>query len=289
MTTFPFSTAVRAGRAALQWRLLLVWIVAMLIPTALLTLPMLMLLQSQLDYSVHAAEIAYEIDLTVLTDLMAAQSRSSMAFTNAGIAALIVTLLLAPFLSAMAACAARSPTVLPLRALCKGALDDYSRMARMMVWSFVPLALAAAVGSALMDAAGDYGRSVILEADARLASRAALVATLLMLALVHATLDAGRVVLALDRRRASVFKAWVAGCRLLRRRPLAMLGAYLAITVVGLGLAALLAVGRINVSGATLAGLVGGLLLVQLAVAVIGWMRSARLFALIAVARSEPG
>ena len=93
----------------------------------------------------------------------------------------------------------------------------------------------------------------------------------------------------IERRRTSAVKAWWSGCKLVAARPLASLGVYFLITAAGLGLAAALAVGRINVSGASLAGFAAALLLVQVTVAVLGWMRSARLFALVELARSHRG
>jgi energy-converting hydrogenase Eha subunit B len=74
---------------------------------------------------------------------------------------------------------------------------------------------------------------------------------------------------------------------LLVRRPLAVLGAYLIVTVIGLVLAAVLALARAHVPALGGAGTLGALVLAQLLVLVLGWMRSARLFALMAVARDK--
>jgi hypothetical protein len=162
-------------------------------------------------------------------------------------------------------------------------------MLRMLVWSAVPLAMAAAIGGAALDAAADHANTVIVESDADLWNMLAIAATALLLALVQATLDAGRAALVIDRRRTSAVRAWWDGCKLLMKRPLATFGAYLLITAVGLALASALVVGRINVAGADAAGFILALLLVQLTVAVIGWMRSARLFAMVELARSAGG
>ena len=118
-------------------------------------------------------------------------------------------------------------------------------------------------------------------------ARRALGLTALLMVLAHASVDAGRAQLAIERRRSSAVKAWWAGCRLLLRRPLHGLGIYLLIGAAGLGLAGALGVARLNVSGASIGGFIGAVLLVQLAVAVLGWMRSARLFALVALARAD--
>lgn len=285
--TFTFAAVPRAARAALQWRLLLLWVGLMLIPTAILGATVWRMLGEQLDYSVRAAEVARQIDLTVFADLMAAHGKSIAAFNSAGILALIATLLVSPLLSGMTATAARAPETLGFRGLVAGGLAEYPRMLRMLVWSVVPLGLAVAIGGAAMDAASEHASTVAVEADADLAGWLATAFTVILFAIAHATLDAGRAALAIERRRTSAVKAWWSGCKLLLRRPGATLGVYLAISAAGLALAALLVVARINVPGWNLAGFIAALLLVQLTVAVIGWMRSARLFAMIELARSE--
>lgn len=284
-TALPALSIVRAARAALQWRLLLLWVLWMLVPTIILSMPVWSMLGASLDYSVHADAIAQRMDMTVFADLMAQHGKNSIAFSSATKVALVATLLISPLLSAMAAAAARSSEVLGLRALMAAGLSDYLRMLRMLLWSAVPLGLAAAIGGVAMGVADDHASTSTLEASADMGHWLALALMVLLLALAHATLDAGRAALALERRRTSVIKAWWHGCGMLVRRPLAVFGAYAAITAVGMAIVAALVVLRVNVTGASLAGFVAALLVVQLTVAVLGWMRSARLFALVALAR----
>ena len=284
---FSFAAIARAARLALQWRLLLLWVLWMLIPTAILGFTFYQTLSTQLDYSVHSAAIARQLDMTVFADLMAAHGKNAAGFNSAGILALIATLLISPLLSGMAASAARAPATLGFGALTAGGLAEYPRMLRMLLWSVVPLGAAGALGGMAFDAADAHGAKAILESSADLARNLALALSILLLALAHATLDAGRAALAIERRRTSAVKAWWSGCKLLLKRPLATLGVYLAISAVGLALAGALVVGRINVSGASLAGFIAALLLVQVTVAVLGWMRSARLFAMVELARSQ--
>ena len=267
--------------------MLLLWSLLMLVPTAVLAATMWQMLGAQLDYSVHAAEIARRIDATVFADLMAAHGKASAGFTHAAMIAVIATLLISPFLSGTAATAARSAGTPGFRELVGGALTEYPRMFRMQLFSVIPLGLALALGGVAMDAADEQAANAIAASDATLTGVLAWIVAALLFALAHATLDAGRAALAIERRRTSAVKAWWSGCKLLLRRPLATMGVYLAITAVGLALAAALALGRINVAGVNLAGFLAALLLVQLTVAVLGWMRSARLFALIELARSE--
>ena len=284
-TALPALSIVRAARAALQWRLLLLWVLWMLVPTIILSIPVWSMLGASLDYSVHADAIAQRMDMTVFADLMAQHGKNSIAFSSATKVALVATLLISPLLSAMAAAAARSSEVLGLRALMAAGLSDYLRMLRMLLWSAMPLGLAAAIGGMAMGAADDHASTTTLEASADMGHWLAVALMLLLLALAHTTLDAGRAVLALERRRTSVIKAWWHGCGMLVRQPLAVFGAYAAITAVGMAIVAALVVLRVNVTGASLAGFVAALLVVQLTVAVLGWMRSARLFALVALAR----
>jgi hypothetical protein len=286
---FSFSAAPRAARAALQWRLMLMWVLGMLLPSAILGLTMWNMLSSHLDYSVRAAQIARQLDMTVLTDLMVIHGKNSMAFNSAAALALIVTLLLSPLLTGMAATAARAPQAPGFRALIGGALAEYPRMFRMMLWSVVPLGGAVLLGGAAMDAASEHAAGAILEADAMLWTYVAMALAAVLLALAQATLDAGRAALVIERRRTSAVKAWWSGFKLINRRPLVSFGVYLAISAVGLALAGAVIVGRINVAGVSTLGFIAALLLVQLGVAIIGWMRSARLFAMVDLARSVRG
>lgn len=282
-----FSVLLRAARAALQWRLLLIWVLLMLIPVAMICVPLWQMLSAGLDHSVHAAALAQQLDMVAFTDLMSMHGKNAMAFNTAGVLALVATLLLSPFFSAMGANAARAPAALPVRELVAGGLSGYPRMLRMLLWSIVPLGVAAGLGGAAMDAAAEHGLSAITASDAGLWSNLAMGLTGVLLLLAHASVDAGRAQFAIERRRSSAVKAWWAGCKMIARRPLHGLGVFILIALAGMALAGLLAVARLNLSGATLGGFIGGALLVLLTVAVMGAMRSARLFALTALARSQ--
>ena len=126
----------------------------------------------------------------------------------------------------------------------------------------------------------------VLESSADKAAMLAALVTGLLMLLVHATLDSGRAVLALDRRRSSAVLAWCDGLGLIARRPFAVFGLYAAISLLGLALAAALAVARLNVPALGAGGFLGGLVLAQLAVLALAWMRCARLCGLMQLARS---
>ncbi|MEF2267298.1 hypothetical protein V3C40_10920 [Janthinobacterium sp. LS2A] len=276
----------RASRAALQWRLLLLWAGLLLIPAIVAVIPIWRTLSASLDQAVHAAALAQQLDLMTLADLAANASRNGAAISQAAIAGIVLTLLLSPLLSGLVVTAARAPAPLGFGPLLTGAFSAYGRMLRMLLWSIVPLGLALAIGAGALKLADKHAATAILEADADLARHLALLFAGVLFLLACATLDAGRAALAVDRRRTSAVKAWWRGLGMLRRRPLACLAIYLAITVLGLALYALLGVARLNLAGPGPLAIVAGLLATQLAALVLAWMRSARLFALIGVKRS---
>lgn len=278
-----------AMRAALQWRLLLWWAVLLLLPTIVASLPVWQMLGANLDHSVYAPQLADKLDMIAIADIMgSARDRYAPAIGLGGIVALALTLLLSPLLAGMTVHAARATRRPGFIDLLAGGAQEYARMFRMLVWSMVPLAVVGIVAGAAFKVAGKTAESAVLEADAESASRLAMIASLIVFALVHATIDAGRALLANERRRRSAIVAWWGGVRLMLRRPFSLLGVYVAVTGIGLLLAALLALARLQVPALGAGGTAGAFLLTQLAVLVLGWMRSARLFAMMALVRARP-
>ncbi|MFZ5657759.1 MAG: hypothetical protein ACOY37_12045, partial [Pseudomonadota bacterium] len=102
--------------------------------------------------------------------------------------------------------------------------------------------------------------------------------------LAHASLEAGRGWLAADARLRSALKAWWRGLRLLLRRPLAVLAAYLLPTVCSLLLALLLLAVRGHVAPAGAGGFVLAFLLGLGIAGALAWGKVARLFAMRALA-----
>jgi len=278
-----------AIRAALQWRLMLWWALLLLLPTLAASLPVWQMLGANLDHSVHAPALANKLDMLAIADLMGSvRERFGPAMSLGGIVALVLTLLLSPLLAGMSIHAARATRRPGFIDLLAGGAQEYARMFRMMVWSAIPLLIVGIVAAVAFKVAGKSAENAILESDADRASHLALIATAVAFVLVHATLDAGRALLANERRRRSAIVAWWGGVRLMLRRPLSLLGVYVIVTGLGLLLAALLAVARLHVPALGGAGTVGAVLLTQLVVLVLGWMRSARLFAMMALVRARP-
>jgi hypothetical protein len=285
---FGVRRALRAAGAALQWRLLLWWALLLLLPALAAALPVWRMLSANLDYSVHAARLAERLDMLALADIMGgAQERWGSAIGSGGLVALALALLVSPLLSGMTVAAARAPGRLGMSSLLAAGAQEYGRMLRMLLWAAIPLALTGMLAGALFSAAGRTAETAILESDARHAAHLAMAAAALLFVIVHATVDAGRALLATERRRKSVVVAWWGGVKLLLRRPLALLGSYVAITAIGLAIAALLALVRLRVPALGTGGTAGAFLLAELVVVVLGWMRCARLFALMALARDQ--
>ncbi len=287
-----FSTTVAgAGRLALQWRLLVLWIGTLLIPTALLTLPLWQIFSDQLDHTIHASELAHRLSMNAVNDLMTSVVTDGALLKPAGILALIVTLLLSPFLSGVAIAVARAKAHgeprLSFGGLIHGGIGEYWRMLRMLLLAIVPLGIAGGIGAALMNLADKYAQHAILRSDADLAAHAATVAAVLLVLLALATVDAGRAQFALSIKRRSAIMAWWRGCKLLFKRPLGSIGSYFALSIVGVVLVVVLGLLRINVPHAEVPGFILGLALTQLAAAAMAWMRSARLFAMIDLARQD--
>jgi hypothetical protein len=278
-----------AMRAAMQWRLMLWWAVLLLLPTLAASLPVWQMLGANLDHSVHAAQLAGKLDMLAIADLMtSARERFAPAIGSGGIVALALTLLISPLLAGMTIHAARASRRPGFTDLLAGGAQEYARMFRMLVWSVVPLAIAGILAGIAFKVAGKAGESAILESDAERASHIAMIVAGVVFALVHATIDAGRALLANERRRRSAIVAWWGGVKLMVRRPFSLLGVYVVVTGIGLGVAALLALARLHVPALGAGGTAGAFLLTQLAVLVLGWMRSARLFAMMALVRARP-
>ncbi len=282
----PERRGLRAAlRPALQWRLMLLWLLGLLLPALVASLPVWRMFGAAFDHSVQAGVLAQRLDLAAITDLASLHPQHAAALGGGGLVAVVLTLLLSPLLTGAAISAARAPAPLGFAALAAGGVREYGRLLRTLVWAIVPLGLAAFLGGIGAGAASDHAAGAVLESSASNAQLGATVVMAILLLLAHATLDAGRAQLALDRRRRSAVLAWVAGLKLLVRRPLATLGVYFGVTIVGFGLAGLLAVARINVPALGLGSLLGGFALAQLAVLVLAWMRCARLFGLMELAR----
>ena len=274
-----------AGRA-LQWRLLLLWLLALALPLLLASLPLWVALAGLLDHAVLGQRLVEDFELSVLIEAMM-MLRERGYLPASGLGAVLVFVLLLPWLTGIALTAARSSARLGFAALLHGGLTEYGRMARLWLWALIPLGLAAAAGAGLLHLAKEHALKLTLEADADHLKQATVALSALLFLLAHATVDAARAQLVLEPRRRSVVLAWWRATRLLVRRPGRVL-LYLLATAAGLLLAALLGWLRIQVPPVTVLGFVLALLLGQALVLALAWMRCTRLFALVAAGTRSP-
>lgn len=265
---------------ALQWRLLLLWVLGLCLPTAIVAIPFWRALAGQVDYSVRAGEWATRLDVGALYDLIAAMQQAGYMLSGGVLLGLAVTALLSPWLTGMSVVAARSPRPLGFSALLQGGLGEYGRMFRLMLWSVLPMGLALAAIAGMMSWSEGKAEQAVLESAADSAGNIALLVGGFAFVLMHATVEAARAQFAADAQLRSAIRAWWRGLKLVLRRPFSTLGVYVLLTALGLLLAALFAWGRINVLPLGAMGIFFGLLLTQAGSAALGWMRSARLFAL---------
>ena len=273
------------GRA-LQWRLLLLWALGLALPALVATLPLWRALSARLDHSVHAQALAERFDFAWMYEAVARVLRENGdVIAGSGIASVALALLLAPWLTGMAVASIRAGQVLGFANLLQLGLREYGRMARMLLWALVPVGLALVVGGAVSNWAEDGASIKVLSAEAENLRRVGLIVTAVLFVLAHATLEAGRGVLAADPARRSAVKAWGRGVLLLARRPLAVLVVYVGTMLAGEGLALGFAFARTQVNAASVGGMLAGVLLVQLIVAAIAWGRVARLYGMAALAR----
>jgi hypothetical protein len=268
-----------AMRRAAQWRLLLLWLVALAIPLVMLCLPLWLALGGPLDHALLGKRLVEGFDPVALAESLGGlRERGYSPVSGAG--ALIVFVLLLPWLTGTVMAAARAPQPLGFGALLRGGLAEYWRMARLWVWALVPLGIAGALGAAAVNCAKELALKLTLEADADHLQQAAVAVAALLFLFAHATVDAARAQLVIEPRRRSVVRAWWRATARLIRRPGRVL-LYLAITAIGLLLAAAIGWLRVQWPPVTTLAFVGALVLGQALVLALAWMRCARLFALV--------
>jgi hypothetical protein len=271
------SAALLGLKSALQWRLWLLWILATLLPTLLVALPLWSSLEAGLGNTLHGADIATGRNLPLLFQGLA-EMGDHLAWVPGGLGAGgVLMLLLSPWLTGMVVASLRAGRRLGFGELVHGGLSEYWRMLRMLLWSLIPLGIAAAIGGGVIGALDKGTEQAILASEVENASRLGMAVLAVVFVLAHATVEAGRGWLGADAGLRSVIKAWWRGCKLLVKRPLATLLVYLVASIVGYGLALLFAWLRVRVDGAGVGAFVLSFLLAQAIVAMLAWGRIARL------------
>ncbi|MBD8879362.1 hypothetical protein IHE49_02585 [Rhodanobacter sp. 7MK24] len=281
------TTAPRAGFGALfsamaeavQWRLLLLWLLLMLLPATMVALPLWRSLANLLDHSVHADAWARHFDPMMFGDAMFAMGGHVAWLSGASLLGLVFALLLSPFLNGMAVGSGRAGRSLDFGALLLSGWIEYGRMFRVMLWSLLPYAVVILVAGVAMHMADKHADQAVLESQADAWQHGAQWVLLVVFVLMHAIVESTRAAFIADSGLRSATRAFGRGIRQLLRRPLKTLLFYLVVSLVGLVIAGVLGIARIHTTAAD-GGFWLGLLLSQLIVVVLGWMRIARLFAL---------
>lgn len=277
---------LRSGaRLASQWRLLLLWLLALALPWLLALLPLWRALAAQLDQSLAARVLVERFELPVLAEALMSLGQNGFGASALFSSVLLLALLL-PWLSGSLIAVVRAPLPLGFQALLQGGLREYGRMSRLWLWALCLLGAVAAMGGGLMHWLGEKTALMQLETEADRWSRAVLLFTGLLFLLVHASLDAARARLALEPQRRSVLKAWRLATRDLWRQPRRLLG-YLLITALGLLAAVLIGLLRAQLAPVGAGSQLLALALGQFLVLALVWMRCARVFALAAAGRLD--
>jgi hypothetical protein len=280
------SALIAAMLAALQWRLLLLWLLLMLLPATVVALPFWRVLSGLLDHSVHAAAWAKHFNAMMFGDVGFALSENVGWLGGTAILGLAIALAASPFLNGMIIGSGRAGRALGFAALLHSGLVEYGRMFRLMLWSLLPYLAVGGVAMLSSHVADDHAERAVLQSQADLWARIAHGCLLAAFVLAQCIVESARAAFIADVTLRSATRAMGRGLNQLLRRFFRTLGFYLIITTVGFALAAFAGVLRIHVTAVGGAGFFTALLFSQLVVVALGWMRIARLLALASLARS---
>jgi hypothetical protein len=280
-----FGAVFSGMRAAMQWRLLLLWLLIMLIPAALVALPLWRMLAGVLDTSVHSIEWAQGFNDIMFSDVIASFSDHPQWLVTDMAIAQASTLLLSPFLAGMIIGSGRAGRVLGFGALLQNGWIEYGRMFRLLLWSLIPYGVVIGVGMLCAHMIDDRADQAVLESQVDTLHNIAHVVLLILLVLMQSIVESARAAFIADTTLRSATRALWRGIKQLFRRPVRTLVFYLVVTLIGLVLATVFGMLRIHVTPVGWGSVVLALLLSQLIVLAFGWMRTARLFALADVAR----
>jgi hypothetical protein len=272
-------TLTHAARSALQWRLFVLWMVALLLPTLVFAIPFFQLFSAQFDFSADAAALARHLDFDNLDDLVSLFQQQKI-MSQAEPVAVALALAILPWLSGVTLAAVRATAPLGFAAMTRAGFSDYWRMLRMSLWSLIPLAIAMAIGMGLGKAVEQYGEHATIEANVDNLRHLTQFISFLVLLIAQLTVEAARAQLALDSRLRSGLRAWFRGLKLLRRNPGATFVTFLLLTIAGGIVLSIFAVVRINLAAIGPLGLALAFIVAELIVVTVAWMKSARLFAL---------
>lgn len=286
-TTTPKFLSVLAQSLwfALQWRLLVLWIVVLLIPTWVMTFPLWQIISSQLSHSVYAGALAHQLTMNAIYDIVSVMFVNKFMLQSALTGTVILTLLLSPFLNGVVITAARSTTSLAMGKLVHGGVAEYWRMFRIMIWAIIPFGIAGAMTACVLQWSDGVVEKAILQSDADFAHHVASGVMVILLVIADASVEAGRAQFVHNITCHSAMKAGWRGLMMVFKHPWTTLGYYVLITLIGLIVAAGFGLLRKNLSDISSVGFLAGFILTQCIVAATAWMKIARLVALAAASR----
>jgi hypothetical protein len=273
------------ARKAMQWRLILLSLICSALPTLAVSVGVWSVVQTVLSNNTQATQLAERLDAPQVADMIAAFVRTGPAIGGNALFAILLSLLLAPWLSGAVLVAARTSVSLRLAELIFAGLREYGRMLRLWCLAFFLLGIALAIGAAVFDMADEKAKKALLEADANNLKFYAMLFAGFLFALVHLSIESARAQLAIDESLHSALRAWWRGMRFNLRRPFSALWIYVLITAAGLLVAAMFSAWRLRMPALNAMSLFGGFLLLQCALAAIAWARAARVFAFTKLAR----
>lgn len=268
-------------------QLLLAWVAMLWLPAAIAALPAALWLYLQVGHSPQAAAIAADTDATFVTRALASMQGEAVLLAASTGFALLVAVMLSPWLSGMVVAQIRTVYRLRLGGVTRAGLGEYPRMLRMLALSLLLCAVALGVGVAAMLAL-EAGIARIAPAPEDMApTRIGWLLPAMLVLFVHVTVEAGRGWLGADLALNSVLQAWKRGLALLWRKPGPILTVYFGTSLAGTALAFGFLRLREWIDASGWLGWLLAFACTQLIVAAMAWGRSARLHGLADLATAE--
>ena len=272
-----------------QWRLLLIWWAAHLMPAIIAGLPLMAFFEKHLGHSTRASSVLQRLDGATLLELARLLgengSAQSIGFGLGG--GVLVLLMSAPFAAGAAVAAAQTDDTLDLRRLSAGAAGLYGRMLRTLLGGLVLLAVAGGICAGAFAIASHANEKLLSETTATRNWVFASIPSALAIFVAHLLIDTGRAQFAADNSRRSAVLALGRAVRLFAKRPLKIVMIGLIGGLAALAPAALVMGLRLTLHQSSALLIALAWLLAQAAQASIGWGRNMRLFALADLSRAD--
>jgi hypothetical protein len=268
-------------------QLLLAWVLMLWLPAAIAALPAALWLYLEFGHSPMAAAMAANADATFIASALDGMQGEAVLLAASAVFALVVAVLLSPWLSGMIVAQIRTVYRLRVGGVVRAGLGEYSRMLRMLVFSTSLVAIAAALGIAAMVGIESLLARFAASPEDLAPSRIGWLLPIALVLFVHVTIEAGRGWLGADLALNSVIEAWKRGLALLWNQPGATLTVYLGTSLVGIGFALAFLRLRAFVDTGGWTGWLLAFACTQLVVASMAWGRSARLHGLADLATAQ--